>query len=386
MNGGKFAAAGADGLMRVWNPSVSSEPLTFRADPQVLTGVSFSPDGFTLATTGYSGRVSLWNSSAGSETLTLSAPGAMKTIAFSPKGSYLASAGLPRGDVRVWDLDRPEKVMLIKGHKGGVHCVAFSPDGKYLATAGPIPSENRPAPAVRIVNFLHREQPAVILEGITSLAHALAWRPDGSMIASAGEHDEVIHLHDPVTGKLLQTFAGDVNGKDGHANGITCLAFSPDGRWLASGSIDKSVRLWNLETGAKFKLEGHTSTINAVAFNAEKDEKGKDILTLASASNDKTIRFWDVESRQLAFKLEGTPGPVQSLAFHPRGRRLVSIGQDRMIRLWDLVTRQEILEFEEHVGTLRCVAFSADGRSLAGAGNGVVRVWRASSDMPDARR
>jgi len=82
------------------------------------------------------------------------------------------------------------------------------------------------------------------------------------------------------------------------------------------------------------------------------------------------------------FKIEAAPGQVQSLAWHPRGRRLVSIGQDRMIRLWDIVTRQEILELEEHVGVLRCVAFSADGRSLAAAGPGVVRVWQASKEMP----
>ena len=92
------------------------------------------------------------------------------------------------------------------------------------------------------------------------------------------------------------------------------------------------------------------------------------------ASTDKTIRVWDALTRKERYVLEGTPGTVQSLAYHPRGRRLVSIGQDRLIRIWDVVTQQQILDFEEHVGNLRHVAFSADGRSLAGAGPGVVRV------------
>ena len=363
---GKIAAAGADGLLRIWNHNASSEPLVFRADPQTITGVAFAPDGFSLATTGDSGRVSLWNSSAGSETLTLAAPGSMKSIAFNPKGPYLATAGAPRGEVRVWNLDQPDQPMPpILGHKGSVFCIAFSPDGKYLASGGGDHT-------ARIVDFLNPDKPAVILEALTARVHALAYRPDGNLIASAGEDAEIIHLHDPATGKLLKTL-------EGHDNGILCLAFSPDGVWLASGSYDKTVRLWNLDTGKDYRLDGHTMSVNAVAFNPNG-------LTLASASSDKSIRVWTLEKRELAFKLEGAPGPVQSLAYHPGGGRLASIAQDRMIRIWDVVTRQEILEFEEHVGTLRCVAFSADGRSLAGAGNGVVRVWQASKEILDVRR
>ena len=148
-----------------------------------------------------------------------------------------------------------------------------------------------------------------------------------------------------------------------------------------SQAVEDSLKLVRNAKGGKslMTLNGHTAEVESVAFHPAGNQ-------LASAGRDKSIRIWDIEKRDLVFKLEGTPGPVQSLAFHPRGRRLVSIGQDRMIRIWDLVTRQEILEFEEHVGTLRCVAFSADGRSLAAAGNGVVRVWQASRDMPDARR
>jgi WD40 repeat protein/tRNA A-37 threonylcarbamoyl transferase component Bud32 len=372
---GKIAAAGADGILRIWNQAASSEALSFRADPQAVNGVAFAPDGHSLASAGRSGRVSLWNSSAGSETLTLAAPGAMKTVAFNPKGPFLAAAGAPLGDVYVWNLDDPEQPIVFKGHKGGISTVSFSPDGNYLASGGDDHT-------VRIVDFRDPEKPAIVLQGHPALVHALAYRPDGKLIASAGE-DDSIRLHDPVTGQLIKELAGDADGIRGHKNGILCLAFSPDGRWLASGSWDRTIRLWDLKEDKSYKLEGHTGPINALAFS--RLDKNED-LSLASASGDKSIRVWNVAKREVSFKLEGTPGEVQSLAYHPDGRRIVSIGTDRLIRLWDVVTRQEILDFEEHVGTLRRVAFSADGRSLAGAGNGVVRVWQASKDMLDARK
>jgi WD40 repeat protein/tRNA A-37 threonylcarbamoyl transferase component Bud32 len=358
---GKVAAAGADGILRIWNSNRSSEELVFRADPQAVNGVAFAPDGYSLASAGRTGRVSLWNSSAGSETLTLSAPGTMEAVAFSPTSRFLASAG-SRGEVHLWNLDDPVQPPSFTGHKGAISGLAFSPDGHLLASGG----EDR---TVRIVDLRHPTREPVVLIGHTARIHAVAFRPKDQMIATAGE-DETIRLHDPASGNLIQVLRG-------HATGILCLAFSPDGQWLASGGYDKSIRLWDLrdlKTIKSHELKGHTGSVNALAFNHD----GSD---LASASSDKSIRIWDASERSERFKLDGAPGPVHSLAWHPRGRRLVSIAQDRMIRLWDIVTRQEILEFEEHIGALRCVAFSADGRSLAAAGPGVVRVWQASKEM-----
>ena len=365
---GKVAAGLADGMIRIWNQNVSSEALHLRGDPQSVNGIAFAPNGFSLASAGRSGRISLWNSSAGSETLTLSAPGNMETVAFSAAGPYVGAAGGPRGDIHVWNLDYSEtKIPPIVGHKGTVFGLAFSPTGSYVASAG----EDR---IVRITDFQHLDKPPILLEGHTARLHAVAYRPDGQMLASAGE-DETIRLWNPTTDQLIRILTG-------HRNGVLCLAFSPDGQWLASGSYDKTVRLWDLKTGQSHELEGHGGSVNSVAFG----KIGADGLALASASSDKTIRVWDPLKGTELFKLEGTPGPVQSIAYHPDGRRRVSIGQDRMIRLWDMVTRQEILEFEEHVGTLRSVAFSPDGRSLAGAGNGVVRVWQASKEMLAPRK
>lgn len=364
---GKVAAAGADGMLRIWNQSNSSETLTLRADPQAVSDVAFAPDGFTLVTAGRSGRISLWNSSAGTETLNLSAPGVVETVVFHPTSPFVASAG-SRGDIRAWNLDNPERPLLFPGSKRDVFALAFSPDGNQLAAGGD-------DHVIRVVDFRRPEAEPILLEGHTARVYAVAFHPEGKLLASAGE-DELIRIFDVTTGKLDKTLMG-------HKNGVRCLSFSPDGRWLASGSYDKTIWLWDLKNGISYRLEGHTGTVNAVVFSPI---QGKENVLLASASADRTIRVWDVASQKQLYTLEGTPSPVQSLAFHPRGQRLVSIGQDRMIRLWDVATRQEILDFEEHIGNLRHVAFSSDGRSLAGAGLGVVRVWQASKEMTARRK
>lgn len=362
---GKIAAAGSDGILHVWNPQSSSEALRFRADPQAVADVTFSPDGLTLVTAGMSGHVSLWNSSAGLEALTLTAPGILKTVAFHPTEPYIAAAGLKRNDVHVWKRDQPNQPILLKGHKAGVAAVAFAPDGRHLASAG----LDR---TIRIVDFRDPGNAPVILDGHTAPVNALAFRADGQVLASAGD-DETIRLTDPTTGKLIKLLTG-------HKNGILCLAFSADGEWLASAGYDPAIYVWNLHDEKKhFKLEGHVGKVITLAFNP-------DSKSLATAGDDRAVYIWDVGNRKLQFKLAGTAGIIQSVAYHPDGRRLACIGQDRMIRLWDIVTRHEILELEEHVGVLRAVAFSPDGRSLAAAGLEVVRVWQASSEMPSAKR
>jgi WD40 repeat protein/tRNA A-37 threonylcarbamoyl transferase component Bud32 len=357
---GKVAAAGSDGIVRIWNHVASSEALSFRADLYALRGVAFAPDGLSLVSAGVTGRVSLWNSSGGLETLTLAAAQSTETLAFHPRSPYLASAGA-RGEIHVWHLDHPDQPTLLPRQPSGIFALAFSPDGHSLAFGG----DDR---VVRIVDFLNPNRPPILIKGHTARVHAIVFRPDGKMIATAGE-DEKIRLHDPTDGKLIQVL-------EGHSNGILCLAFSPDGNWLASGSYDKTVRLWDLKDNGKANavLPGHTLVVNSVTFSPDGG-------TLASASKDRTIRVWNVEKREQSYSLQGTPSGIQSIAFHPHGRRIVSVGDDRMIRLWDIVTRQEILEFEETGGALRQVAFSADGRSLAVAGTGVIRVWQASRSI-----
>jgi WD40 repeat protein len=352
----KLAAGGSDGLIHIWDQSVSSEPLTFRGDPKLIFALAFSPDGRRLACAGRGGKIRLWNSSGGQETASFPALAQTEAVAVGP-GGRLAFAGRdtgPDGVIHVWDQKRPQSPTVFKVPSSTVFCIALRPDGKQLAVGS---DDN----LVRLFDLTSPANEPVILRGHRARVTAVAYGRDGLVLASASE-DDSIRLWNPQTG----TSAGLLTG---HANGVLGLSFSPDGWTLASGSFDKTVRIWDLKNESSFALTGHTGSVNAVAFSPDGHQ-------VASGSSDKTIRVWDLASRKEFLKLEGAPGPVYALAYHPGGRRLASVGQDNKVRLWDLVTAQEILELDAGAGSLRSVAFSHDGRRLAAVGQGsLVRVW-----------
>ncbi|KAJ6572222.1 quinon protein alcohol dehydrogenase-like superfamily [Mycena capillaripes] len=209
-----------------------------------------------------------------------------------------------------------------------------------------------------------------VLNGHKSSVMSVAFSPDGTHIVS-GSIDKTVRVWDAET----QTQIGAP--LEGHTGGITSVAFSLDGIRIVSGSHDKTVRVWDAETQTQIgaPLEGHTGGITSVAFSP-------DGTHIASGSIDKTVRVWDAETQtQIEAPLEGHTERVTSVAFSPDGTHIVSGSIDKTVRVWDAKTRTQIgAPLEGHTGWVTSVVFSPDGTCIvSGSNDGTVRVWNTKT-------
>jgi WD40 repeat protein len=362
---GKLLAAGDGSIVRLWDTATAKDLTGGYGHRGTVTALVMAPGGRRVGSEGNDGTVRLWEAATGREQHHFRAPAGTCRAAFAPDGRTVA-LGQRDGTLGLHDAVTSKELRRLKGHPGGVVALAFS--------------------------------------------------PDGTILASLGSTDNTIRLHKVASGRQLRQLTrgpagGGDSGNAGRPGGGSpatlelFLAFSADGRTLASGSPPGgppglTLSVWDVASGQeRYRIPAPTHVVASYAFSP-------DGRTLATANMKRTVTLWEVASgkERARFGTAATPAPqpagtyplfgvggggapaaTPTVAFAPDGRTVIAPGPDWSVAVWDVVTGKELSRLKGHEGEVTVVALGADGRALAsGSDDGTVLVWDLGRVRPEA--
>lgn len=352
----RIATAAGNGVVRLWD-ALTGEPLAaMLGNHSPVISLEYDAEGRSLVTVSANGDVRWWDAFAAADPFVLRVPQSVYGVTYSPDGSLLAAACLG-GDrpLRIWSVaDGREQ---FAGLDGFLSSVAFDRDGRRLVVGRS--TTNAPTAVISIDGTQIASLPGHF------------WRTDwvgfaanGEHVASLGNNGRLLeHVID--SGALVRRAAFPRNEDQEGCR----AALSPDGALLAVAARHQLHLLDAASWKTIATLDGHTSSIYALAFSADGG-------LLVSGGRDRELRVWDVRTRAPIATMVGHVDDVFAAAISPDGRRIVSGGRDRVIRVWDAERFAEITQLHGHTSYVYCLAFSPDGEILAsGSGDDTVRLW-----------
>lgn len=217
----------------------------------------------------------------------------------------------------------------------------------------------------------HGSEQLLTLRGHTNLVQSVAYSPDGRRLATSS-WDGTARMWDPATGSEFATLRG-------HVGDVNSVAFSPDGSLLATSGDDQTIRLWDTQTGlVRAVLHGHRGEVGSAVISPD----GK---TLATGGEDGAVLLWNVQTEKIVTTLAAHDRHIAELAFSNDGSLLATASGDRTAKVWDLATRQLRTTFRGHGEIVNTVAFTHDGRFVASGGDDhTVKIWDATTGAEKA--
>jgi WD40 repeat protein/tRNA A-37 threonylcarbamoyl transferase component Bud32 len=382
----RLACGAKDRTVIIHELSTPRRHRVLRGSSAAVRCLAFSPDGKKLVTGGADGVVSVWDVLRGQPLLRLPRhKGFVTGVTFHPQGDQLATASNEDESVMIWDPVTTKKIRALEGHKSGIAVITYSPTGQHLASGSHDGTvriwESARGQELRTLRVVPQDP---LFRALCGMVNSVAFSADGKHLAIAARPwDQTltqkkgewgmssVWLWDAVTGKELMPVE--------HFSGwLTAVAFHPWGKRLAVGGEGRGLRVWDLGGSLNLRIPGGAAT--CVAFSPD----GKFLVGGGSRPfpelGEKSpvgLKMWDVRTGGEVVSFRGHTGLVTCLAMCPDGKRLASASQDGQVSVWDTRTGRRMLAFNGGSGGLFNLAYSPDGNLLATASGEGAKVWGA---------